>query len=75
VATTRIAGPGGGTPEKPAGYSCFGLASAAGVETATHQRWGTRDSVNPLASQIALDMVRRHALGLPAHDAALFRRR
>ena len=26
-------------------------------------------------SQIALGMVRRHALGLPAHDPALFRRR
>ena len=75
VATTGIAGPDGGTAEKPVGYTCFGLASAAGVETAVHQLWGTRDWVKLLASQIALDMVRRHALGLPAHDATLFRRR
>jgi nicotinamide-nucleotide amidase len=75
LATTGIAGPGGGTPEKPVGLVCFALASADGVTSSTHQLWGTRDWVKLLASQIALDMVRRHALGLPAHDPALFRRR
>lgn len=75
VGTTGIAGPDGGTPDKPVGTVCFGLASSAGVETSRHLLWGTRDWVKLLASQIALDMVRRHALGLPPHDPALFRRR
>jgi nicotinamide-nucleotide amidase len=75
VAVTGIAGPDGGTSEKPLGMVCLALAAADGVRTATHQLWGTRDWVKLLASQIALDMIRRHALGLPAWDAGLFRRR
>lgn len=75
IATTGIAGPEGGTPEKPVGLVCFALAAPGGVRSATHQLWGTRDWVKLLASQVALDMVRRHALGLPPHDAGLFRRR
>jgi nicotinamide-nucleotide amidase len=75
VSTTGIAGPTGGTPEKPVGFVCFGFASAEGVVSTTHQLWGTRDWVKLLTSQIALDMVRRHALGLGAYDPALFRRR
>jgi nicotinamide-nucleotide amidase len=75
VATTGIAGPDGGTKEKPVGMVCFALASEVGGYSATHQLWGTRDWIKLLASQVALDMVRRHALGLPAWDPALFRRR
>jgi nicotinamide-nucleotide amidase len=75
VSTTGIAGPDGGTPEKPVGMVCFGLASPDGTYTRTHQLWGTRDWVKLLASQVALDMVRRAALGLPPWDPSLFRRR
>jgi nicotinamide-nucleotide amidase len=75
VATTGIAGPDGGTADKPVGLVCFALASADGVRGATHQLWGTRDWVKLLASQLALDMIRRHALGLGPHDPTLFRRR
>lgn len=75
IATTGIAGPDGGTPEKPVGLVCFALASSDGMQSATHRLWGTRDWVKLLASQVALDMVRRHALGLPPHDTELFRRR
>jgi nicotinamide-nucleotide amidase len=75
VSTTGIAGPDGGTPEKPVGLVCFGLATATGVTARTHHLWGTRDWVKLLASQIALDMVRRTALGLPPWDPSLFRRR
>src|SRR5262249_33397369 len=39
-----------------------------------YQLWGTRYWVKLLASQVALDMVRRAALGLPAWDPSLFRR-
>jgi competence/damage-inducible protein CinA-like protein len=75
VSTTGIAGPDGGTPEKPVGFVCFGLATPDGVHTASHHLWGTRDWVKLLASQVALDMVRRAALGLPYWDPARFRRR
>jgi nicotinamide-nucleotide amidase len=73
VAITGIAGPDGGTPEKPIGTVCFGLASDAGVVTRRYQLWGTRDWVKLLASQVALDWIRRHALGLPVTDSRLFR--
>ena len=43
--------------------------------TRTHQLWGTRDWVKLLASQVALDIVRRTTLGLPLWDPSLFRRR
>jgi len=69
VATTGIAGPGGGTPEKPVGTVCLGLAAADGVLSRRYQLWGTRDWVKLLASQIALDWVRRFALGLPVLES------
>jgi len=74
VSTTGIAGPTGGTPEKPVGTVCLGLAADAGVVTRRYQLWGTRDWVKVLASQLALDWMRRHALGLAVTDSQLFRR-
>ncbi len=66
VGVTGIAGPDGGTAEKPVGTVCFGLA-AAGAPTVTrrYQLWGNREWVKLLSSQIALDWVRRHLLGAP----------
>ncbi len=72
---TGIAGPDGGTAGRPGGTVCFGLASADGVVTRRYQLWGTRDWVKLLASQIALDWVRRHVLGLPVTESRLFRSR
>jgi hypothetical protein len=54
---------------------CFGLASDAGVVTRRYQLWGTRDWVKLLASQVALDWVRRHVLGLPVTESRLFKPR
>ena len=51
------------------------LASEQEVATRRYQLWGTRDWVKLLASQIALDWLRRHALGLPVIDSQLFRPR
>jgi nicotinamide-nucleotide amidase len=65
LATTGIAGPDGGTAEKPVGTVCIALASNGGVASRRYQLWGTRDWVKLLTSQIALDWVRRHAIGLP----------
>jgi len=75
VATTGIAGPDGGTSEKPVGTVCIGLATASEVRTSRYQLWGTRDWVKLLTSQIALDWVRREALGLEMTDSAILRRR
>jgi len=65
VATTGIAGPEGGTSEKPVGTVCFGLAAASTTVTRRYQLWGNREWVKLLSSQIALDWVRRHVLALP----------
>jgi nicotinamide-nucleotide amidase len=75
VSTTGIAGPDGGTAEKPVGLVCFGLATPTDVVARTHHLWGTREWVKLLASQVALDMVRRAALGLALWDPSRFRRR
>jgi len=63
LATTGIAGPDGGTPDKPVGTVFVGLATDARTFSQRYQLWGTRDWVKLLTSQIALDWVRRVALG------------
>ncbi|MEB2284406.1 MAG: competence/damage-inducible protein A [Polyangiaceae bacterium UTPRO1] len=69
VGVTGIAGPDGGTAEKPVGTVCFGLAAADGpTVTRRYQLWGNREWVKLLSSQIALDWVRRHVLGAPLLD-------
>jgi nicotinamide-nucleotide amidase len=74
VATSGVAGPGGGTPEHPVGTVCIGLV-AEGVSVARrHQMRGTRDWIKLLTSQVALDWLRRYALGLPVGESVLFRR-
>ena len=73
VSTTGVAGPDGGTPDKPVGTVCLGLASAEETVAARYQLWGTRDWVKLLASQVALEWIRRHLLGLPIRELALFR--
>lgn len=71
VATSGVAGPGGGTEERPVGTVCFAL-DADGVQlSARHQLWGTRQWIKLLTSQIALDWVRRWAAGLPVLDSGL----
>jgi PncC family amidohydrolase len=57
---TGIAGPTGGTPEKPVGTVAIALASADGISGRTFRFFGDREQVKFQASQAALDMVRRH---------------
>jgi competence/damage-inducible protein CinA-like protein len=65
VGITGIAGPAGGSPEKPVGLVHVALADAVnGIERAT-QLIGDRDRIRWQASQLALDMVRRYLLHLP----------
>jgi nicotinamide-nucleotide amidase len=57
---TGIAGPGGGSPEKPVGTVAVALATADGTRARTFRFFGEREAVKFQASQAALDMVRRH---------------
>jgi nicotinamide-nucleotide amidase len=74
LATTGIAGPDGGTPEKPVGTVCIAIDSASGTRSQRYQLWGTRDWVKLLASQIALDWVRRTQLGEDPTESSILRR-
>lgn len=62
LAVTGIAGPGGGTPEKPVGLVYVALAWGAGKKVDEHRFLGDRVQVRRRASQAALDMVRRHLI-------------
>jgi nicotinamide-nucleotide amidase len=74
IATSGVAGPEGGTPEHPVGTVCIALV-ADGVNVARrHQMRGARDWIKLLTSQVALDWLRRHALGLSLGESVLFRR-
>ncbi|MBU0743183.1 CinA family nicotinamide mononucleotide deamidase-related protein [bacterium] len=60
LSITGIAGPDGGSPDKPVGTVCLGLASACGVY-AGHYRLGPHRYRNrELAVSFALDALRRH---------------
>ncbi|HEX7239072.1 MAG TPA: competence/damage-inducible protein A [Longimicrobiaceae bacterium] len=64
LATTGVAGPGGGTPEKPVGTVCVGLAWEGGAWSRRYDLGErSRDWVKGMTAQIALDRVRRWALG------------
>ena len=63
VATTGIAGPGGGSEEKPVGTVYIALASAAGETLVQRTRFLTdRETFKQMATQTALDMLRRRVL-------------
>ena len=56
-AVTGIAGPTGGTPEKPVGLVCFGLAAADGVRTEHRIFTGDREAVRLQATEHALALL------------------
>jgi len=66
VGVTGIAGPGGGSPEKPVGLVHVGIADEQGSrEKAFRFPYGDRDRIRQQAAQAALDAVRRYFLFPP----------
>lgn len=59
VGITGVAGPNGGTPDKPVGLVFISLADERGTQVREFHFPGSRDRVRHWASQMALEMMRR----------------
>lgn len=62
ISITGIAGPGGGTPEKPVGLVYFGLAMQNHLKVTQRRFTGERSLVRQRAVDFALDLARRNLL-------------
>jgi nicotinamide-nucleotide amidase len=70
VATTGIAGPGGGTKDKPVGTVCFTVMLADGpMLTRTLRLPGNRSDIRERSTTVAMHLLRRTLLG--AKDPAV----
>jgi len=67
LSVTGIAGPDGGSAEKPVGTFFVGLATPDTTITRGFLLPGTREWVRTLAAMQGLDLVRRHLMGLRIH--------
>jgi nicotinamide-nucleotide amidase len=59
LAVTGVAGPGGGTPEKPVGLVWICAAVGDSVEPRKIQSWGDRNEIRYRAAQAAMELARR----------------
>jgi nicotinamide-nucleotide amidase len=59
VGITGVAGPNGGTPEKPVGLVFHAVADSTGTEVVQRNFPGDRKRIRRFASTMALDMVRK----------------
>jgi len=62
ISATGIAGPTGGTAEKPVGLVFIGLATPTGTTVARHHFLLDRETFKQLVSQYALDSLRRNLM-------------
>lgn len=68
VAISGVAGPDGGTPDKPVGTVVIALCDARGERALTFHWKGTRDELRARSVSVALDLVRRRLP--PGRDGA-----
>jgi nicotinamide-nucleotide amidase len=59
VATTGVAGPAGGSPEKPVGTVWIAVETPTHARAVLHRLTTDRETNISLASMLALDLVRR----------------
>ncbi len=64
LAITGIAGPAGGSEEKPVGTVFIALASPKGTVSKKYQFSGDRDQIKTLSAYTGIDWVRRYFLNL-----------
>ena len=64
VSITGIAGPGGGTEQKPVGLVYIGLASEKGTIIKELRLVGDRKKIRTITALNVFDMIRRHVLGI-----------
>ena len=58
VAITGIAGPGGGTPEKPVGLVYIALVGPDGLQTVQRHQWdGDREAIKDASATAALQLI------------------
>jgi nicotinamide-nucleotide amidase len=62
VGITGVAGPGGGSPEKPVGLVFHAIASDSGTEVVQRNFLGDRKRIRRFASTMALDMLRKNLM-------------
>ena len=63
LSVTGIAGPGGGTPQKPVGLVYVGIAGPSGTETRELHLHGDRERVRQRAATLALHLLREAITG------------
>jgi len=71
IGITGIAGPDGGTPEKPVGTVFFAIAGPEGCQSYHRLFTGNRKHNQHLSAYTALDLLRRTLLGLSIKDQIL----
>ena len=65
LSISGIAGPEGGTPQKPVGTVCIALATHNSVTSRTFLFPGDREMIRDRSAKMALTMLRYHLLGKP----------
>ncbi len=64
ISVTGIAGPGGGTDQKPVGLVYIGLSSDSGTVTKELRLSGNRKKIRTITALNVFDLIRRHVLKL-----------